>query len=201
MNLFVATAASVLLTVSAAGCSTPQAALNQSNGGAALTAALNAELKAFRSVQANIAELRIERVKSQEALIARYDADSAYDDRARRLAGASEQQTLYQALKELADSRAKDETDLQKLLADLDFTFLKLITVPPDPGGKLKATEESLAVMGSELSPRERIEMVSSFASTIKKSVDENKAKIDAAAASDGTSAPAPQPTVTPQKN
>ena len=56
-----------------AGCgSTPQAALDQANHGAALTAALDAELKALRTAQASVAQSRLNSIRRLNTSVAQY---------------------------------------------------------------------------------------------------------------------------------
>lgn len=166
------------------GCATPQAALDQANNGAALTMSLQAEIQKFRSVQSEIARARVESIRRQQVQLATYESDSAFDERILRLAGKSEALSLYTTLKELSDSRLKDELSLKARLAELDESFTKLLAPLPDLTAKLTATQAALAILGEELSAKERIELVSIFAKAIKKTIDDNKKKIaDAAAA------------------
>jgi hypothetical protein len=175
-------------------CATPQAALNQANNGATLMAALQAELREFRQVQANVAKGRIDSVRRQNTLLATYDADAAFEERVQRAAGRDDQLRLYEALRNLADSRAKDEADLQAKLAEFDAAYAKLLSPIPDPGSNLGTAQQTLAVLGEELSFQERAKMAADFAKEIKKSIDENKKKIDAATAAAQAEAPRTQP-------
>lgn len=172
----------IALCVGLTGCGTPQAALDQANNGAALTMSLQSELQNFRAVQANVAKARIDSVRKQSIMLATYDADAAFDERALKVAGKDDALKLYTTLKELADSRGKDEQALNAKITEMDESFSKLLSPLPDATQKLTATQKALAVLGSELSAKERIVLVASFAKSIKQTIDDNKKKIDAAA-------------------
>jgi hypothetical protein len=191
--LFRPTAAVFLCGVLAAallsGCATPQAALDQANNGAALTQSLQAELQQFRTLQISIAKARMESVRRQQAVLASYEAESAFDERVLKLAGKNQALGLYASLKELADSRIRDEQALTARLAELDDTLAKLLVPLPEPTAKLNTTQETLAVLGHQLSAQQRLSLAAGFASEIKKAVDDNKKKIDAAVAA---ASPAP---------
>lgn len=171
------------LSIGLSGCSTtPTAALDQANNGAALTMSLQSELQSFQEVQVSIAKARIDSIRRQSIRLATYDADAAFDERILKAAGKEDVLKLYTTLKDLADSRAKDEQMLNSKIAEMDESFEKLLTPLPDVTKKIKATQKALAVLGEELSAKDRIELVATFAKSIKQTIDENKKKIDAAA-------------------
>lgn len=167
----------------ASGCATPQAALDQANNGAALALSLQAELKVFRAVQADIARARIDSVRRQQVLLAGYESEGAFDDRILQLAGKKKALELQAALKELSDRKVRDELALADRIEKMDDSFAKLLAPLPDSAGKLIAAQKALAVMGEELSPKERLALASDFAKDIKKTIEENKKKIEDAAA------------------
>lgn len=167
-----------------AGCSTPQALLDQANNGAALAMSLQAELQNFRTKQAEIAQARVASIRRQTERMATYEVESAFDERVMRIAGKTKALQLYSNLKELADSRASDEKALNKRLAEIDEELGKLLTPLPDNTAQLKEVQKSLAILGQELSSDERMEIAASFAKIIKKAIDENKEKIEGSSSS-----------------
>jgi hypothetical protein len=169
-SIFIVTLCAVL-----GACATPQEALDQANNGAALTAALQIELREYRQVQANVAKGRIDSIRRQASLLATYDADAAFEERIQRAAGRDDQLRLYSALRDLADSRAKDEADLQTKLAEFDAAYAKLLSPLPDPGNKLGTAQQTLGVLGEQLSFQDRAKMAADFAKEIKKAVDETR--------------------------
>src|SRR5438046_2056305 len=89
-----------------AGCKTPQPMLDQANNGAALSVSLQSQLVALRSAQANVAQSRVDSIRRQNAMIAEYEADSAFDDRIQAAVGKTAEAPLAATLRALADSRA-----------------------------------------------------------------------------------------------
>jgi hypothetical protein len=166
------------------GCaSTPQPALDQANNGAALTMALQAEVQKFRQSQTVILQARLAGVRKLQAQIARYEIDSGFDARVLAAAGKTEAIAMHQALIELSDSRIQDEQALAAKLAELNDAFDKLLTPLPDTTKELAAAQKALATMGDQLPVKERFKIVSDFAKSVQKSIEDNKKKIDDAAA------------------
>jgi hypothetical protein len=167
-----------------AGCaSTPQAALDQANNGAALTMALQAEVQKFRQTQVVTLEARLAGVRKLQTTIARFESNAGFDARILQAAGKSEIAALHRELVELSDSRATDELELAAKLAELNDAFDKLLTPLPDATKQLVAAQKALATMGDQLSTKERFEIVSGFVKTVQKSIEDNKKKIDEAKA------------------
>jgi len=194
MKYLHALVSAIALTVVLSGCKTPPAALDQANNGAALTVSLEAELREFRRVQNTIATARMTSVRNQRARLAEYEIEGGFDARIQRAAGNTAAAQLFDSLKELADSRAKDDVQLQSNLSELDAMLLKLIAPLPDSTKSLKATQEALANLGEELPERERVALVAAFAKDIRKGIEDNKKAIEAAerATASPTLQPAP---------
>jgi hypothetical protein len=180
------------------GCATPQSALDQANNAAMLTASLNAELVNFRKTQAAIAQARLDSVKRQRATMARYDTDARFEERVNSAAGATKGARLIGELRDLSDSRIKDEKDLRAALSELEVSFSKLLDPLPDESADVQATQKALAVMGEELSPTDRLKMAAAFASDVQKSVKANRDKI-VAAQQQAASQPAPTQPAAPK--
>src|SRR5688500_18469772 len=86
-RLTVKACAAVVFITWLGGCATPQAALDQANNGAALTMSLQAELQNLRAAQANVAQLRLESIRRQNAMLATYDVDAAFGERVQQAVG------------------------------------------------------------------------------------------------------------------
>jgi hypothetical protein len=166
-----------------AGCKTPQPMLDQANNGAALSVSLQSQLVALRSAQANVAQSRLDSIRRQNAMIAEYEADSAFDDRIQAAAGKTTESPLAATLRALADSRAKDDADLKATLAALDASMAGLLDPVPAPDAKLAATQKAMAALGEEFQPEQRIKTIATFAVDLKKTIDSNNEKSKAAAA------------------
>jgi cysteinyl-tRNA synthetase len=178
-----------------AGCQTPQAALDEANNTAALAASLDAELGEFRRVQAVIAQGRLDSIRTQRAMLAQYEADAAFDEQLIKAAGKTAVIQLYTTLKELSDSRSKGEADAKAKLAELDVMLAKLLTPLPETGKGIKNAQQALAALGTELSRQEQMKMSLELIREVRKTIDENKKKIDEAEASTPTPSAQPGPT------
>lgn len=176
-----ATAAAALLCALLAGCgSTPQAALDQANHGAALTAALEAELRTLRSVQSDVAKARLDSIRRLNTSRATVDAEGAFDQRVQEEAYKPAHAQLTKALKALGDSRAKDEQTLQDALDKADQTYAQLLSPQPDPSGKLQATQQALMALSDQLTVRERLTLSASFAKTVRQAIKNVQAQVAA---------------------
>jgi hypothetical protein len=178
------------LALGLAACSTPQPALDTANNGAALSAALEAELREFRRVQAVVASHRIDSIRAQRKQTARFQSDADFGDRVLVASGQDDRTALYLKLRALSDSRIKDEKDLAASNAAIDATLAKLLTPVPEGAEKLKPVEEAFAAMGQELSAADRAKIVYSFGKEVKKAIDDNAEKIRQAEAQDIGPAP-----------
>jgi hypothetical protein len=185
-------------TVLIGGCATPQSALDQANNAAMLTASLNAELVNFRKTQAAIAQVRLDSIKRQRTTMARYDTDARFEERVNSAAGAAKGARLIAELRELSDSRVRDEKELRSALSDMEDSFSRLLEPLPDESTGVQATQKALAVMGEELNPGERLKMAAVFASDVLKSVKANRDKI-VAAQQQAASEPAPTQPAAPK--
>lgn len=165
-----------------AGCSTPQAALDQANNGAALSMSLQAQLTALRATQANVAKARLDSIREQNAMITRFQTASAFNDRVRTVIGDTAEKQLATDLRMLAESLAKDDKDLAAELAALDASLAGVLDAVPRSDAQLAATEKAMAALGQELRPEQRIRGVAAFAAQLKKTIDSNREKGKAAA-------------------
>jgi len=187
-------AAWTLLALTLGGCRTPRPALDEANNGA-LSACQNAgEIKNFRSAQARIAQARLDSVRRQRVLLANYEAEGNFEERVLRAADKGDAVKLYASLKELSESRAQDAKQSQDKLAAMDTAFAKLLDPLPEPTKGLTATQKALAVLGEDLSARERVAATAAFAKEIRKTVEENREKIKEAekTAAGASAQPAP---------
>jgi hypothetical protein len=167
-----------------AGCKTPQAALDQANNGAALTLSLQEQMAALHSTQSTIAKNRIESIRRLNAMVLDYKVASAFDDRVRMTAGGSAEAQLESDLRALANSLAQDHAELASSLASLDAEMSSLLQSVPVQDAQLAATQRAMAALGQELSLQHRAQVIAGFAATLKKTIDKNTEKSQAAAAS-----------------
>ena len=172
----------VLVATCMSACTTPQPALDQANHGAALTAALNVELRTFREKQGRVANARVETIKELESRVGQYERSTAFNDRVAKAAGHSESSNLYQTLVELADSISTDEAVYQKRLSEMKERLDALLQPLPQSAVKLATVQKALAALGAELSPREQIKIVMGFVSEVKSEIAKSKDAAEKAA-------------------
>lgn len=175
------------------GCSTPQPLLDQANNGAALAMSLQAEMENFRTTQADISQARLDSIRRQLVSLSTYQSESDFDERVKQVANTATTTQLYVELRTLADSRGADEKLLTQQLVQIDEDLAKVLSPLPDTAQALGITQATLAVLGEELSAKDRINAVTNFSKVIKAGVEDNKKKIEAAKASTPT-APVQQP-------
>ncbi|CAG9932717.1 hypothetical protein [Candidatus Nitrotoga arctica] len=161
------------------GCaSTSQPALDQANNGAALMLSLQAEIAKFNAVQTAILKDRVASIKDQQSVMATYEIDFNFDEKLLLLAEKKDVVDLYKALTDLSDGRIKDEQALNTKLAEISAALDKLLTPLPDVSKDLTEAQTALAVLGEQLSVKERIAIVTDFAKTLDKAIKDNKQKI-----------------------
>lgn len=171
----------VVVTLSLLGgcASTPQPALDQANNGAALMMSLQAEIAQFKTIQTAILKDRIEGIKRQQSTMATYEIDFNFDEKLLLLAEKKDVVDRYKAVKDLSDGRIKDDQALNTKLAEISAALDKLLIPLPDASKDLTEAQTALAVLGEELSVKERITIVMEFAKTLDKTIKDNKQKIE----------------------
>ncbi len=157
--------AGILLALT--GCATPQPVLDQASNTAALTGALDSELRSFRGVQAIIAKARAESIRRQELEMARIESTTAFQERTQRLAGTSSPFSLMKTLRDLADSRREDDEAFARRMAETDALLAGATTAIPVPSDKLSAAQKALVVLSQELSNEEWLKFLTGFAQAV----------------------------------
>ncbi|CAH1081237.1 hypothetical protein [Candidatus Nitrotoga sp. 1052] len=164
------------------GCSTtPQVALDQANNGTHLMTAMQGEISKFRAEEAIIGKVRVNNVREAQKKIATMDSITADDDRIYAAAGKKAISEHFEQIISLVDARAKDEQALNDRIASINKTFDNFLIPLPDGTKDLAGAQNALAILGNELSSEDRLKIFANFAKDVKKSVDENKKKIEAA--------------------
>ena len=169
----IATLFSIVAMVS--GCGTPQPVRDQASNTAALTSALEAELREFREVRAIIAKGRVDSVKRQENAISEVEHSDAYNDRTRILAGQTGSFALMDVLRKLADSRRDDDEALAKRIAETEKSLAAATSPLVVPADKLAATQKILLALSEELSRAEWFKFITGFAKEVHKDMKDAK--------------------------
>jgi len=163
----------------AAGCSTPQVALDQANDGVALTTGLQRELATHERRQAAFDEARKKVIISETVSANRYRQDNILNDRLLQLSDQGAKLNSYQKVRDVAELRAKvirDKASDEKAVRDAMDALMK-----PLPAGqeKIDATQKSFADLGTELSYAERLKLVTTLLQKVREEIDKNKKAAD----------------------
>lgn len=189
-----ATTCGVSLSLVLGGCAgTPKEEMDQANQTAMLITSFTFEVQNFKNTQAKLASERVDSVKRLTTQMEVYKSGDKFDDRTATLAGQESRGKLVKELTALADARAQDSADLANALTDLDTKYATVVSPLPDIGPQLEASRKQLAVLGSDLSVKDRISLIASFAKEVKEAVDKNKdqfANASAASAAEARTGP-----------
>ena len=192
------------LTVVAAlaGCSTPQAALDQANHSTKLMSLLDAQLKELRRVEKTSEESQQKSLAAQRDFLGRLLATTQLSTAASKSSGDTQLAELMKKMLADADSVAINRGLMASQNAAYVATLASLLKPLPDSASVIAQAQAKMAAMGTELDRDTRTKELVAFAKDVKKSVDENKAKISdaektaaaaaAAAASGAAAATAP---------
>lgn len=163
----------------AAGCSTPQVALDHANNGVALTTGLQRELLAHEKRQAAFDEVRRKVIVTETISAHQYLQDNTLNDRLLQLSGQTEELEAYKQIRDLADLRAKvikDKTADGKAVQDALDALMKPL---PDVHGGVGGTQKTLADLGTELSNAERLKLVTTFLQEVRTEIEKNRQAAD----------------------
>jgi hypothetical protein len=171
----------LLLSVLAGCASAPQAELDQANHTAILMSSLLAEQQRFQTTKTAVAQARRDSVLGQRALITTYEMDSQLGDEVRKAVGKQDVIKVETLLKDLSEKMLKEDQDLAEALATFDAELSKLLAPLPDSSDAIQKAQKQISALGEQVSVKDRLKITSDFAQSIKKSVDENRKKIEAA--------------------
>jgi hypothetical protein len=162
------------------GCSTtPQAALDQANNGTYLMLAMQGEIQKFRAEEATISRLRVDALLQARLDLERKANIRADDDRLYAAAGKTAISANMPKIIALADARAKDDMALNATEEEINKSIAELLSPLPDMTKELENSKKSLAILGDDLSPAERLRIFANFAKDVKGSVDANMKKVE----------------------
>ena len=171
------------LAVVLSGCSTPNPALEQANHTTALMGGLETELQILRRVAGASAEARQESMREQKLAIVNAKLLSGPRIRARISAGDVATQMMVDRMLADTDAIAADEAAASSALAANDAEIEKIMTPLASTSALMTQAQAKMAVMGTELPARTRAVELFAFVKAVKENVDQNRKKIDEAAA------------------
>jgi hypothetical protein len=103
----------------------------------------------------------------------------ADDDRLYAAAGKTAISANMPKIIALADARAKDDMALNATEEEINKSIAELLSPLPDMTKELENSKKSLAILGDDLSPAERLRIFANFAKDVKGSVDANMKKVE----------------------
>lgn len=166
-----------------AGCSTPQAALDQANHTVKLMSLLELQLAEFRRVHAAAEEARLASLETQKAVSVAVEVSAALDLQAKKSAGDTVQEPLRQKILADADALATLQAGLVSAKRDYDKKLAALLAPLPSTTVELTAAQAQAAKMGVNLSRDARTQELLGFAKDIVDSIKANQEKIKEARA------------------
>jgi hypothetical protein len=196
----IAGATAVCAALCAGGCtSVPQAELDQANNGASLLMGMNSAIENFKSTQTAIAKVRLDGQQDVLTRIVQFKSATAFEDRAAAAAGATGAADLARKLTDLADSRLKDQKDLDAQIATISKTYAAILTALPDAAPAITSTRDQMVKLGEQMSAQEQLQLLAGFAKGLKSSYEADKKAVEDSA-SQATKALPAAPATTPGK-
>ena len=177
-QLILPVAAAIIL----AACGTPQVALDQAQHGVALIEGLTKELTRYDRNTKLAEARRLAAIKDNKASVSLNASQTQLTSGLMTDAGMTgplaTEALLHRAAGyygRLVDQQEKDRIELAEKMS-------KLLQDVPSPADKLAAVQKAMAEMGTQLSPSERLAIVTTFISEVKAASDANGKAADAAA-------------------
>lgn len=190
------------VVVALAGCTTPQAALDQANHSTKMMSLMDVQLKELRRVEKASEDSQQKALAAQRDFLGRLLATTQLSTTASKSSGDTQLAELMKKMLADADSVATNRDSITAQNTAYAATLASLLKPLPDSATAIAQAQVKMAAMGTELDRDTRIKELVAFAKDVKKSVDENRAKIkdaektaaaaSAAAASGAAGAEAP---------
>lgn len=173
-------------------CSTPQVALDQANHGVRLIQNLQTELVRYQDSVKLSAQRRLRSIEAQDDVTADSARKQQFDAYVDAKAGNGEVLAARDRLREASDTYTRLIAEDDKARAALAARLAGLTKDLPTPTEKLGALQKAMAELGTELSAKERVAIVTKFLKQAKCIVDKGKAEAAAAASAPAAAATAP---------
>ncbi|WP_295751525.1 hypothetical protein [Undibacterium sp.] len=175
----------------------PQAELDQANNGASLLMGLNAAVDNFKSTQTAIAHVRLDAQRDIIIRIAEFKSASEFEDRVAKAAGIRGTADLAKKLTDLADSRLKDQQELDAQISAIRRTYSSTLTALP--AITITSIRDQMVGMGEQLSAKEQLQLLAGFAKELKSTYEADKKAVAGTAEQSSKALPA-APSTTPSK-
>ncbi len=176
----------LILTTSSllSGCGTPQVALDQANQSVELIEKLTAELARYERNTKISAARRLVAIQDDKDHIRLVGSEGRLSDFMLTHSGYEGRVAAQTLLRKTADEYGKLVDQREKDRIELAERMKTLLKVVPSSAEKLGVVQKAMAEMGTQLSPAERLKIVTTFLSEAKDLAEKNGKKADEAAAS-----------------
>ena len=175
-------------------CSTPQVALDQANHGVRLIENLQTELVRYKAGVKLSADRRLSSIQRDETDTSSLVVSQQMDAYLLSKAGMDSELAARDRIRDASDTYAKLLAQQDKTKQDLAVRLSELVKDLPTPTNKLNAVQKAMAELGTELSAKERVEIVTTFLKQAKCIADQagKAAALPAPGASTEVAAPTP---------
>jgi hypothetical protein len=182
-SAFLAVATSILL----GACGTPQVALDQAKQSVELIDRLTAELARYDRNTKISATRRLAAVQDDKDHVSMVSTEGRLSEFMLSSSGYEGRVAAQTLLRKTADEYGRLVDQREKDRVELAERMKTLLKAVPSPAEKLGIVQKAMAEMGTQLSPAERLKIVTTFLSEAKDLADKNGEKADGAAASGAT--------------
>ena len=167
-----------------ASCSTPQVALEQANNSVRLIQNLQTELSTYQANVKLLAQRRMTSIERLYATTSNLVRSQQFDVYLSGKAGLSSELEARERLRDASDTYSKLIAAEDKSQEQLAARLATLVKGLPTPSDKLGAVQKAMAELGTELSAKERVAIVTKFLKQAKCIVNQGAASAAAPAAS-----------------
>lgn len=161
-----------------AGCANPPAANQQISHTVGLISELNKSLADFKKQQDALGRIGLDSLNDQEQRVALSNRRAAIAETIREAAGDTGSRDVQDALTAVADAFTTAAREEALTTRNVNARLSELLKPLPSTTQKTSDAQKAVAVIGIELTPKERVEAARNYFNTVKKGVSENKEKI-----------------------